>query len=231
MSSNGSSSRYIAELIGTFALVFFGSMSVTVFTIVLGFPNQSSVIGIAFTHGLVIMAMVYAVGHVSGGHINPAVTISMLITKNIGPRDAAGYVVFQLLGAILAGYAHSIILPQGAAGNYGLTLPTSAINNNEFTALLVEIILTFFLLFVVFGTAVSAKAHQGFAGLNIGMTITLDILVGGGLTGASMNPARTFGPAVASRVFTAHWLYWAGPIIGGAAASLIYKYLFLREQA
>lgn len=229
MPSTDSSRQYLAELIGTFALVFFGSMSVTVFTIVLGAPNQSAVIGIAFTHGLVVMTMVYAIGHVSGSHINPAVTISMLAAREIGLRDAVGYVVFQLLGAALAGYTHSIVLPQGVASNFGLTLPSPAINNSELTALLVEAILTFFLLFVIFGTAVSAKAQQGFAGIAIGMTITLDILVGGSLTGASMNPARTLGPALASRVFTAHWVYWVGPIIGGLVASQIYKNLFIRK--
>ena len=223
-------SAYLAELIGTYALVLFGPMSVTIFASILEF-NSASLFSIGITFGMIVMIMIYSIGQVSGCHINPAVTISLLALRKIKINDAIAYIVCQLIGAALAGLTHRAILPEaGAKVNYGLTLPGAAIGGNEAIAFLVEAILTFFLLFTIMGTALHPKATPGWAGFAIGMIVAVDIWVGGPLTGASMNPARTFGPAIASGVWRAHWVYWAGPIIGGLIAAFLYQYAFIKEQ-
>jgi MIP family channel proteins len=224
---------WVAEAIATFALVFFGTISVTVAVTVLQTPSQLTPAGlllIALTHGLSITLMIYAIGHVSGGHINPAVTIAMLVTRRIGGGNAVGYIIFQLLGASVAAYLHAALLPIGRAVNYGLHQPGAVIGGSESTALLVELILTFFLVFVIFGSAASPKAVPGWAGFAIGMTVAMGHFVGVPLTGASMNPARSFGPALVTGIWQAQWLYWVGPIIGGIIAALIYEYLFIRRR-
>ena len=225
---------WLAEAISVFALVFFGTLSVTVSVVLIQNPPLLTPAGlfvIALTHGLSIVLMIYAVGHISGAHINPAVTIAMLATRRIGAGNAVGYIVFQLIGAAVASALHRAILPDaGKLVNYGLHQPSAAIGGNEGTALLVEIILTFFLVFVIFGTAVSPKAAVGWAGFAIGMTVAMDHLVGVPLTGASMNPARSFGPALISGVWQAHWLYWVGPIVGALIAAAVYELVFLRGR-
>ena len=225
---------WLAEAIGTFALVFFATVSITVAVALLADPPELTPFGLVVTglsSGLSVSLMIYGIGHISGAHINPAVTLALLATRKISSINAAGYIVFQLAGAILASLVHRAILPEaGKLVNFGLTQPQAAIGYSEATALLVEIILTFFLVFVVFGTAVSPKAAKGWAGFAIGMTVAMDIFVGGLLSGGSMNPARTFGPALISGVWGAHWVYWAGPIIGGLIAAMLYEYVFLREK-
>ncbi len=220
---------WLAELIATFALVFFGTVSVTVAAVIFQFDSPtSSVLLIALAHGLAITLMIYAVGNISGGHINPAVTIPMAVTRRIDPANAAGYIISQLVGAVLGSVAHMSFLPQGSLVNFGAHQPGEAIGNSEFSALGIEIILSFFLVFVIFGTAVSKKASPGWAGFAIGMTVLLDHLIGIPLTGASMNPARSFGPALISGAWGAHWVYWVGPIIGGLIAALAYQYIFIK---
>lgn len=226
--------KYVAELIGTFALVFVGTLSVSIYAVVLAisqpyyFGAGLLTIGLAF--GVAVMAMIYTFGHISGTHINPAVTVSLLATRKIAPTDAIAYIICQLVGAAIAGGLHAAILPQGKAVNFGLTLPGAAIGGSEPVACLVEIVLTFFLVLSIFGAAVDKRAPPGFAGLVIGLVVAMDIWIGGPLTGASMNPARTFGPALVSGNWTAHWVYWVGPIVGGLIAALIYNYLFLAEK-
>lgn len=222
---------WLAELIATFALVFFGTLSVTVAAVIFKFESAtSSVLLIGFAHGLAITLMIYAVGHISGAHINPAVTIPMALLKKIDAGNALGYIVFQLLGAVLGSLAHVAFLPQGRQVNFGAHAPGDAIGKSEFSALGIEVILTFFLLFVIFGTAVSKKAAPGWAGFAIGMTIMMDHLVGIPLTGASMNPARSFGPALVSGAWASHWVYWAGPIVGGVIAAFLYQYVFIKKE-
>ncbi|MEM1944208.1 MAG: aquaporin [Nitrososphaerota archaeon] len=196
--------RLAAELVGTFFLVFVGSMSVDV---------SDSLTAVALAHGLTLTAMVYAIGPVSGCHINPAITLSLTALRKIRPVYGLAYIISQLLGALLAGYAHLTIMPESTT-YYGLTLPTEVIGFDEGLALLVEAVATFSLAFVVYMTAVSGRVRENVSGLAIGLTLSAAILAVGPLTGASLNPARTFGPAVASMNFTAHWLYWAGPITG-----------------
>lgn len=222
---------WLAELIATFALVFFGTLSVTVASVIFKFDSPtSSILLIGFAHGLAITLMIYAVGPISGAHINPAVTIPMAILKKIDIGNAAGYIAFQLIGAVLGAVAHMVFLPQGIQVNFGAHAPGDAIGKSEFSALGIEIILTFFLLFVIFGTAVSKKAAPGWAGFAIGMTVMMDHLVGIPLTGASMNPARSFGPALVSGAWVSHWVYWVGPIVGGIIAALVYQYVFISKE-
>ncbi|MEM3406078.1 MAG: MIP family channel protein [Nitrososphaerota archaeon] len=225
--------KYLAELIGTYALVFFGTLSVTIFAVVLGITQPyyfgPGLFAIGITFGFIVMIMIYALGHISGTHINPAVTISLLVIRKMNVKDAVAYIIMQLIGAALASFTHAAILPQGKAVSFGLTLPGDAIGKSEITALIVEIILTFFLLLTIMGAAVDKRAPPGFAGIIIGAVVASDIFVGGPLTGGSMNPARTFGPAIASGNWTAHWVYWIGPIAGGLIAALIYEYLLAEK--
>ncbi|MEM3382614.1 MAG: MIP/aquaporin family protein [Nitrososphaerales archaeon] len=228
--------KYLAEAIGTFILVFIGPMSVTIFASVLKldqpyyFGPGLFAIGMAF--GVAAMAAIYSHGHISGAHINPAVTISLAAIKKMDVKDAVPYIIAQLIGASIAGFAHSSILPElGKAVDYGLTLPGAAIGKSEGIAAVVEIILTFFLVFTIMGVAVDKRAPPGFAGLIIGLVVAMDIWIGGPLTGASMNPARTFGPALVSGNWTAHWVYWVGPIVGGLIAALLYEYLLSEKKS
>ena len=220
---------WIAELIATFSFVFLGTVSVTIAVPILGggYLTTAGLLIIALAHGLGIALMICAVGRISGGHINPAVTISMLVARKIGSRDALGYIIFQLIGAIIASALHRFILESGSVVQWGLHQPNPAINGNQGLALLVEIILTFFLIFTIFGVAVAPKSSPSWAGFAIGGMVVLLSLVGVSLTGASMNPARSFGPAIITWNFTHNWIYWLGPIFGGIIAAVSYKYVLL----
>jgi aquaporin-4 len=188
---------------------------------------------ISLAHGAAIGIMIYAFGHISGAHINPAVTIAMLVTRNIKGKDAAGYIGAQIVGAILAASAHMAILPEaGAAVNFGTQGgPSEFLNFSAASGLGVEIILTFFLVTTIFLAAVHRKAAAGMAGIAIGGMIFLLHLVGVPLTGASMNPARTLGPAIVSGQWDFHWIYWVGPIVGAVIAGLIMQYVYVKKAA
>lgn len=223
---------WFAESVATFALVFFGPLSVTLAAAIFGAGlSIEGIIMISLGHGAAIGLMVYTFGHVSGAHINPAVTIPMIITRKIGIKDGVGYIVFQIIGAIAAAFAHKTILPEmGAKVNFGTQGgPSELLNHDAMTGLGVEIILTFFLVTVIFMAAVHKKAAAGFAGIAIGGMIFLIHLVGVPLTGASVNPARTFGPALVSGFWEFHWIYWVGPIIGGIIAGIIMNYVFVKK--
>ncbi len=223
---------WFAESIATFCLVFFGPLSVVMAAAAFGTGlSIEGIIMISIGHGAAIGLMVYAFGHVSGAHINPAVTIAMLVTRRIGIKDGIGYIVFQIIGAIIAAFSLKTILPDlGAKVNYGTQGgPSALLNNSAMSGFAVELILTFFLVTVIFMTAVHKKAAVGMHGLAIGGMIFLLHLVGVPLTGASMNPARTLGPAIASGYWDFHWIYWAGPIIGAVIAGLIMNYVFVKK--
>ena len=222
---------WLAESISTFALVFFGTISITLAAVVFGAGlSVPAIVMISLAHGAAIGLMVYTFGHVSGAHINPAVTIPMMITRKIGIKDGIGYIVFQLIGGIIAAFAHKAFLPKGAQVNFGVQVgPSALLENNVMSGLGVEMILTFFLVTVIFMTVVHKKAPAGMYGLAIGGIIFLDHLIGVPLTGASMNPARTLGPAIASGFWEFHWIYWVGPIIGGIIAGLIMNYVFVKK--
>jgi MIP family channel proteins len=224
---------YVAEFIGTYALVFFGSLSVTIFASnVLGLSSPAAaLIGIAFTHGLILMVMVYAIGWISGCHINPAITVTAVALRKLGFDDGVGYLVAQILGAVLAGWTHMLIQPgNGALTGYGSVAPSPAIGGSDLIALVVELIITFFLMFSVYAVLYTGKVPAGASGVLIGMTLTADILIAGALTGGAANPARALGPAVASGNYASLWLYWVGPIIGALLAGFVYEYLLLPNK-
>ena len=224
--------NWFAEAIGTYALVFFGPLAIILSVVAFGDGlSIESIIMISLAHGAAIGLMVYAFGHISGAHINPAVTIPMMITKKISVADGIGYIIFQLIGAVVAAFSLKAILPEiGAKVNFGTQGgPSELLNNSVMAGITVEIILTFFLVTVIFLTAVHKKAPAGIHGISIGGMVFLLHLVGVPLTGASMNPARTFGPAVVSGFWELHWLYWVAPIIGGIIAGVIMNYIFVNN--
>ena len=211
--------------------MFFGPLSVILAAAAFGTGlSIEGIIMISLAHGAAIGLMVYAFGHISGAHINPAVTIPMIITKKISAADGAGYIALQLIGGIVAAFTLWITLPElGAAVNFGTKAPGDLINGSPISALGLEIIFTFFLVTTIFLTAVHKKAAAGIHGISIGGMVFLLHLVGVPLTGASMNPARTLGPAIVSGFWEFHWIYWIGPIIGGIIAGLIMNYLFVKK--
>ena len=203
----------VAEFIGTFALIFIGAGALAI--------DQANLLGVALAHGLVIVAFAYAYGHISGTHINPAVTLGLLIAGEIELVAAIGYWVAQFLGGILGAVVLNAVLPN--AGDLGVTILSENVDVGQ--GLVVEIVLTFFLVNTIFNTAVSGKAGN-FAGLAIGLTLIFCILMGGPLTRASLNPARTLGPAIVSGNYADIWLYFVGPCVGAILAVLLYIGVF-----
>lgn len=218
--------RYLAELIATFALVFIGAGAVLTNTFSKGAVGLT---GIALAHGLVLMAMVYATAHISGGHVNPAVTIAMLFARKINLRRAVGYIIAQLVGAALAGSLLWLIFPNMITTVH-LGAPDLGAGVPVLTGIIIEAVLTFFLVFTIFGVAVDKRAPAGMYGIAIGLVLTFDILMGGPLTGAAMNPARAFGPAFAANFWQNQLVYWIGPIIGAVVAGLLYEYLLIERR-
>jgi MIP family channel proteins len=213
-----------SELIGTFVLVFVGVAAVSASKA--AHPPGGDLLAISLAFGLAVAAIVAATGHVSGAHINPAVTAALLASGKIGIVDAVGYILSQLIGATLAAFACEGLIGGNAAA--GAATGISSVSAGQ--ALGLEAIVTFILVLVIFGTAVDMRA-QKLPALFIGLTVTVDILVAGPYTGGSMNPARSFGPAVVGGVWNHHWIYWVGPIAGAVAAGWIYTWLFLPRTA
>ncbi len=208
---------YIAEALGTFALVFAGPGAAAV-NVESG--GAVSGVGIGMSFGLIVMVMIFSLGHISGCHINPAVTLAFRALGRIDSRRAAGYIAAQLLGAVVAGLA--IVAIVGSEGDAGATTPHI---NGAGAALASELILTFFLGFVIFAVATDARAQGAFAAIAIGGYVGFAATGWGPVANASMNPARTFGPAVAANVWDSHWVYWAGPIAGALLAAAVYELL------
>ena len=207
--------RAAAEGLAAFALVFAGCGAIV--------ANAHShgdlgVVGIALVFGLVIMVMVYATGHLSGAHINPAVTVAFTVTRHFPARDAVAYIAAQLAGATAAAFLLLAIWTSQPA-NLGATLPSVGTGS----ALLYEIVLTAFLMFVIMAVATDTRAVGAAAAIAIGGTVGLDALLGGPVTGASMNPARSFGPALAAGEWTSFWIYVVGPVVGAAAGAMAYQ--------
>jgi MIP family channel proteins len=224
--------RLVAEFIGTFTLIFIGAGSICADQY-LKTTGQGGVglLGIAVAHGLAFGIMITAVGHISGGHLNPAVTIGFWVTKRLGTLQSLLYWVAQLLGGVAAALLLTLIVPDSIWRPIALGTPDLATDFTVWHGMLLEAVMTFFLVFVVFATAVDAKgAFNKIAGFAIGLTITMDILFGGPLTGASMNPARSFGPAIVAHHWTNHGVYWIGPLFGGILAGVVYDRVFLRDQ-
>jgi len=219
--------KYVAELIGTFVLVFMGCGSA-----VLAGKDAISYVGIALAFGFSVLAMVYAIGGISGCHINPAVSISMLAAGKMKLKDAAVYIVMQCLGAVIA----ALLLYAVALGKPGYTLANGLGQNGYDTAspggfsmvsgFVAEVVLTFIFLLVIFGST-SERVPKGFAGIPIGLSLVLIHLVGIPITGTSVNPARSLGPAVVvgGTALSQLWLFWVAPIIGGLLAALVWRLL------
>ncbi|MDP9291724.1 MAG: aquaporin, partial [Verrucomicrobiota bacterium] len=185
-----------------------------------------NLLAVALAHGLTIAVFVSATGHISGGQLNPAVTLGLFVARKMTLADSARYVLSQLAGAVSAGLVCLVLFDRKV-----VIAGTPAIDKlSVIQGISVEAILTFFLVFVVFGTAVDPRGPK-IGGLAIGLTVTLDILFGGPLTGAAMNPARVFGPAVAANFWAYHYVYWVGPLLGGAAAGALYGRVFLPRES
>lgn len=230
--SDNVSRKYIAELLGTFALVFFGAGSAVIAGKYIGF------LGIAFAFGVVVLVMVYAIGPISGCHINPAITLSMLVAGKISGRDAFSYIIVQIIGAVLGAGVLLLI----ASGMPGYSIAQNGIGQNGYGAsspagftliagFVAEVVLTFFFLLVIFG-ATSDEAPKGFAGIAIGFTLFIIHLVGIPITGTSVNPARSIGPAlfVGGTAMAQLWVFIVAPIIGGIIAAIVWMKLLAPKR-
>lgn len=223
--------KYVAELIGTFALVLIGCGSAVIAGEYIGF------LGISFAFGLTVLVMVYAIGNISGCHINPAITVAMLVAGKMKSKDAMAYIIVQCIGAIIAAGVLFVI----ASGQADYSLAANGLGQNGYGTLspggyslvacfIAEIVLTGLFLFVIFGST-SKDAPKGFAGVSIGFSLILIHLVGIPITGTSVNPARSLGPAifVGGETLSQLWLFWVAPAIGGILAAIVWKYIFEKK--
>jgi aquaporin Z len=215
--------RSLAEAVGTFMFVFIGAGSV----IMKAAPGAGyGLLGIAWAHAIALAVVVTCTLAISGGPINPAVSIGLLGGRRISGATAGAYIVAQLIGAVIAALFLEWLLPAAATRNTLLGTPTLGSNVQLGQAIALEAVLTFFLVSAVYGTCVNAEAPK-VGGFAIGLVLLFDILVGGTLTGAVMNPARAFGPALVAGEWVAHIVWWAGPILGGIVAGLLWEYAIL----
>jgi aquaporin Z len=222
VNKSGAAKKYVAEMIGTFVLVLMGCGS----AVLAGYYIGN--VGISFAFGLAVLAMVYAIGGISGCHINPAVSISMLAARKISVKDTAIYIVAQCVGAIVGAAAVYAI----AIGNSNYSLAFNGLGQNQYvvfsmvSAFIAEVLLTFVFLLVIHGST-SEKAPKGFAGISIGLSLVLIHLVGIPITGTSVNPARSLGPAllVGGTALNQLWLFWVAPIIGGLLAAAVWRFI------
>jgi aquaporin TIP len=213
------SRRGVAEFVGAFTLIFIGGGA--------GIVSGQDIVAVALANGLAIGIMVTNLGHISGGHFNPAITLGFLATRRVTLRVAIAYWVSQLAGAVVAAGILRWLLKKPAF--LGAVPHVSRISTGR--GLVLEMIMTFFLVWAVFATAVDPRgAFKAVAGLAIGLTISIDVLFGGPLTGAAMNPARAFGPELVGNFWAQGWIYWLGPAVGGLVAALGYDYLYLRRS-
>jgi MIP family channel proteins len=216
--------RGTAEFIGAFALAFFGAGAIMV--------GSAGLLGVALAYGLAFALMVTAFGHISGGHFNPAITLGFLVTRRIQAGLAGVYWVMQFAGAAVAALLLWWIFPAEAVSPSRLGAPLLHQSVGQGAGFVLEAIMTGFLVLAVFATAVDPRgAFKAIAGFGIGLVITLDVLAGGALTGAAVNPSRAFGPELVHNVWESYtWIYYAGPAVGGALAALLYEWLYLRPK-
>src|ERR671911_1830789 len=209
--------KYLVEIVGTFILVYAIASAATVYSD----SGQLGVIGIGLVHALVLTAIVYAIGYISGAHVNPAVTIGFLVARKLGGREAALYIGSQILGAVIgAGVVYATF---GSSMAASVTLPA---DGNVIRAFVLETVMTFTLVYVVLAATTSKNFKIApLAGVAIGFTLGFNVMFGGAITGGSLNPARSFGPALITGNFDYNWLYWIAPILGGIIAAGVYKAL------
>jgi aquaporin Z len=219
---NSLKSKFLVEIVGTFILVYAIASAATVYS----HSGQLGVIGIGLVHALVLTAIVYAIGYRSGAQVNPAVTIGLLVARKIGSKEAVIYIIAQIIGAIIA--AAVVYTMFGSAMSASVTLPSE---NNVVRALILETVMTFTLVYVVLATTTSKNFKIApLAGVAIGFTLGLNVIFGGSITGGSLNPARSFGPALIMGNFNYHWIYWIAPIVGGLIAAGLYKAIHKDED-
>jgi len=218
--------RCTAEAVGTFALVFIGAGS-----IMSGFFPKSDfgVLGVALAHGLILGTMITATMRISGGHLNPAVTLGLLVARRTDVRTALAYILTQVVAAILAAAVLKELYPPAVLRATSLGTPHLAASISLTQGIVVEAMMAFFLVSAVFGTCVHPEAPR-VGGFGIGLTLAADILMGGGLTGAAVNPARAFGPALVAGDMVAQMVYWIGPILGGVLAGLLWEHVLLPKR-
>ncbi len=214
--------KLIAEFVGTFTLIFAGAGAIIA-------SQGTNLVAIALAHGLAIAIMGSTLGHISGGVFNPALTIGLWVTRRLPAVDALSYIVAQLAGAIVASLVLVAVFDETLRTQVHLGTPMLGAGTSAPQGVLVEAVLTFFLMLAVFGTALDSRGPK-LGALLIGLVLTMDIAAGGALTGAAMNPARTFGPALVSGTWDGHLVYWAGPILGAVAAAVLYEFVFLDKQ-
>jgi MIP family channel proteins len=220
------SSALIAEAVGTFLFFVVGAGAVI---LTVHSPDANAgLAGVAFAHGLALAVLVSAFGAVSGGHFNPAVTVAVRLAGRIEWSHAVMYVVAQLLGAVVAGFALAWVMPEPLTDATSLGTPALGAGIGVVEGIAIEAVLTLLLVLAVFGTAVDARAPR-LGGMAIGLAVAADVLMGGPLTGAAMNPARWFGPAVAAGVYDDWYVWWIGPLLGGIVAAVLYRYVFEGE--
>jgi aquaporin Z len=219
--------RGVAEALGAGALTFIGAGSI----VQIGYSGDGSLLAVAAAHGLILAIMVSAFGHISGAHFNPAVTFGFLVTKRIDGTMAVIYWTSQFIGAVIAALLLRIVFDDSIVDATNLGAPGLGPDVAVWEGFILEIVMTFLLVLVVFATAVDDRgAFKLIAGFAIGLTIFGDILVGGPLTGAAMNPSRAFGPQLVGNFWADGWIYYLAPLIGGAIAALIYDRLYLRPH-
>jgi aquaporin NIP len=209
---------YVAEGLGTFGLVFAGCGAIMIDTLSHGAVTH---VGVSLVFGLVITVMIYAFGHLSGAHFNPAVTLAFVVARHFPVRRLLGYWTAQLLGALFAAGCLRLLL--GDAASLGTTLPAG--NGGAWQAFCLETLLTFFLMIVIMAMATDTRAVGQAAALAIGATVALEALFAGPICGASMNPARSLGPALVSGVWTTQWIYLVAPMLGAIAGAVVYRWL------
>lgn len=211
----------IVEFIGPFALVFAGAGAIIA---------GADTVGIALAHGLAIGLFVMAAGHISGGSYNPAVTAGLVVARKMDPLKGMFYIFAEVLGAIVAAALLRLGFDKEMWEPVKLGTPQIGQDFSIGQAFLFELVMTFFLMFVIFGTALDKRGPNLVAGLAIGLTITMDIFVGGTATGAAMNPARAIGPALVGNFWDDQWLYWAAPAAGAILAASLYQYVLLADE-
>ncbi|HYN06522.1 MAG TPA: MIP/aquaporin family protein [Vicinamibacterales bacterium] len=222
-------SALLAEFVGTFFLCFAGIAAILGGTPAVG--SNIGLVGIALAHGLALSVAVATFGGVSGAHFNPAVTIGLLSTGRIAATSAAGYIVSQLAGATAAALICRAVFPEAAVAQANLGIPLPASWATTGTVLLVEFVLTFLLMTAIFGVAIDTRGQAvRIGGFAIGLAVTFDILAGGPVTGASMNPARSFGPALVQGFWQWHWAYWVAPIAGAVVGAIVYDRIILERR-
>lgn len=209
------SGKMLAELIGTFALCFAGMLAIA---------NNAGLLGIAFAHGLAIAVTATALGTISGGQFNPAISVGVSLVGKQSWRDTLLFIVSQLVGGALGAFAVLAMIGHDKLAAAGFGQPNPAAGISSLTATGMEVILTFFLVLVVLKVAV--RQGHAMAGLIVGLTITMGVLAGGPISGAAMNPARAFGPALVSGDWAHQWLYWVGPLLGAVLAAIVARVLW-----